>query len=145
MFQHDILQPSCRLFSGFDDTFAAPHSRHTEVRAEDVSKQSALRILAESPEAGLALVESRDHSQVFMTGHLEYDRGTLDAEFRRDQERGMNPIPPNNYYPGNDPSRLPNMNWRAHAHLFYCNWLNYYVYQETPFSLTAIARDRQGK
>ena len=144
IFDHNILQPGCRLFRGFDDTFTAPHSRHTEVRTQDVSRESALRVLAESPEAGFALAESLDHSQVFMTGHLEYDRDTLDAEFRRDQERGMNPAPPSHYYPGNDPSRSPNVNWRAHAHLFYCNWLNYYVYQETPFSLTAIARNRQG-
>ena len=115
------------------------------MRANDLLKQPGLRILAESPEAGLALAESHDHSQVFMTGHLEYDRDTLDAEFRRDQERGMNPIPPSHYYPGNDPANLPRVNWRAHAHLFYCNWLNYYVYQETPFSLTAIGRTRQGQ
>ena len=145
VFEHEILQPGCRLFRGFDDSFTAPHSRHTEVRANDLAKHSGLRILAESPEAGLALAESLDHSQVFMTGHLEYDRGTLDAEFRRDQERGMNPIPPSHYYPGNDPANLPRVNWRAHAHLFYCNWLNYYVYQETPFSLTAISRNRQGQ
>ncbi|WP_374291072.1 homoserine O-succinyltransferase [Desulfovibrio desulfuricans] len=144
IFDHNILQPGCRLFRGFDDTFTAPHSRHTEVRAQDVSNQPALRILAQSPEAGLALAESLDHSQVFMTGHLEYDRDTLDAEFRRDLERGMNPQPPSHYYPDNDPSRPPHVSWRAHAHLFYCNWLNYYVYQETPFSLTAIARNRQG-
>mgnify|MGYP000293973547 FL=1 len=92
-----------------------------------------LRILAESDEAGLTLVESLDHSQVFMTGHLEYDRGTLDAEYRRDLARGMNPHVPSHYYPNDDPSQLPRMNWRAHAHLFYNNWLNYYVYQETPY------------
>jgi Homoserine trans-succinylase len=89
IFDHNILQPGCRLFRGFDDTFTAPHSRHTEVRVQDVSNQPALRVLAQSPEAGLALAESLDHSQVFMTGHLEYDRDTLDAEFRRDLERGM--------------------------------------------------------
>lgn len=145
VFEHEILQPGCRLFRGFDDTFTAPHSRHTEVRANDLIKQPDLRILAESQEAGLALAERTDHSQVFITGHLEYDRDTLDAEFRRDSERGMNPIPPSHYYPGNDPTKLPQVNWRAHAHLFYCNWLNYYVYQETPFSLTAITRNRQGQ
>ena len=117
----------------FDDDFPAPHSRHTEVRAEDVRRTPNLRILAESDEAGLTLVESLDHSQVFMTGHLEYDRGTLDAEYRRDLARGMNPHVPSHYYPNDDPSQLPRMNWRAHAHLFYNNWLNYYVYQETPY------------
>ena len=78
-----------------------------------------------------------------MTGHLEYDRGTLDAEYRRDVDRGLNPRVPEHYYPHDDPAAMPRMNWRAHAHLFYCNWLNYYVYQETPFSLTAIAQNRE--
>ena len=133
IFRHQVLHPDCRLFRGFDDDFPAPHSRHTEVRAEDVRRTPNLRILAESDEAGLTLVESLDHSQVFMTGHLEYDRGTLDAEYRRDLARGMNPHVPSHYYPNDDPSQLPRMNWRAHAHLFYNNWLNYYVYQETPY------------
>ena len=133
IFRHQVLHPDCRLFRGFDDDFPAPHSRHTEVRAEDVRRTPNLHILAESDEAGLTLVESLDHSQVFMTGHLEYDRGTLDAEYRRDLARGMNPHVPSHYYPNDDPSQLPRMNWRAHAHLFYNNWLNYYVYQETPY------------
>ena len=133
IFRHQVLHPDCRLFRGFDDDFPAPHSRHTEVRAEDVRRTPNLRILAESDEAGLTLVESLDHSQVFMTGHLEYDRGTLDAEYRRDLARGMDPHVPSHYYPNDDPSQLPRMNWRAHAHLFYNNWLNYYVYQETPY------------
>ena len=133
IFRHQVLHPDCRLFRGFDDDFPAPHSRHTEVRAEDVRRTPNLRILAESDEAGLTLVESLDHSQVFMTGHLEYDRGTLDAEYRRDLARGMDPHVPSHYYPNDDPGQLPRMNWRAHAHLFYNNWLNYYVYQETPY------------
>jgi homoserine O-succinyltransferase len=143
IFEHEVLQPACRLFRGFDDTFLAPHSRHTEVREEDVRQEPRLRVLARSAEAGLALLETVDHSQVFMTGHLEYDRGTLDEEYRRDLERGLNPAPPRHYYPGDDPTAMPAMHWRAHAHLFYSNWLNYYVYQETPFSLTAIAENRQ--
>ncbi|RRD71028.1 MULTISPECIES: homoserine O-succinyltransferase [unclassified Desulfovibrio] len=143
VFDHDVLHPGCHLFRGFDDTFTAPHSRHTGVRTEDVLNEPRLRVLAESREAGLTLAESRDHSQVFMTGHLEYDRGTLDAEFRRDQGKGLNPIPPRHYYPAENPDLAPRMNWRAHAHLFYSNWLNYYVYQETPFSLAAITGNRQ--
>ena len=131
-----MRQTSCRLFRGFDDDFPAPHSRHTEVRSEDVRKIPDLRILAESDEAGLTLVERVDHAQVFMTGHLEYDRGTLDAEYRRDRLRGMDTPPPLHYYPDEDPDRLPVMTWRAHAHLFYSNWLNYYVYQGTPFDFT---------
>ena len=140
IFCHEVLYPECRLFRGFDDEFLAPHSRHTEVRAEDVLKVPNLRILAQSSEAGMALAESLDHSQVFMTGHLEYDRGTLDAEYRRDLDKGLDPAMPRHYYPGDNPSAMPLMTWRAHAHLFYSNWLNYYVYQETPFSLTAISR-----
>ena len=141
IFRHHVLHASCRLFRGFDDEFPAPHSRHTEIRAEDVAKVPNLRILAESDEAGLTLVESVDHKQVFMTGHLEYDRGTLDAEYRRDILRGMNPQPPLHYYPQEDPQRMPLMTWRAHAHLFYSNWLNYYVYQDTPFDFTREAGD----
>lgn len=139
IFCHEVLNPECRLFRGFDDEFLAPHSRHTEVRTEDVLHHSELRILAESAEVGLAVAESRDQRQVFMTGHLEYDRDTLDAEYRRDLAKGDAPAIPRHYYPGDDPEVMPYMTWRAHAHLFYSNWLNYYVYQETPFSLNAIA------
>ncbi|MDR3362626.1 MAG: homoserine O-succinyltransferase [Desulfovibrio sp.] len=140
IFRHSVLCPGCSLFRGFDDEFFAPHSRHTEIRAEDVGKASELRIMAQSDEAGLTLVESADHTQVFMTGHLEYDRDTLDAEYRRDLQKGLNPQVPKHYYPGDDPANTPPMIWRAHAHLFYSNWLNYYVYQETPFSLESIAK-----
>lgn len=135
VYAHHSLAPLCPLFRGFDDAFLAPHSRNTEVRRIDVEGVGNLRILAESDEAGLAVVESRDHSQVFMTGHLEYDRETLDAEYRRDMGRGLNPEVPRHYYPDGNPENIPAMTWRAHAHLFYSNWLNYYVYQETPFDL----------
>ena len=141
VFEHDILCPECRLFRGFDDTFLAPHSRHTEVRSADVAAAPDLRLLACSDEAGVALVERRDHSQVFMTGHLEYDRDTLDTEYRRDTGRGLHPALPRHYYPHENPENMPRMYWRAHAHLFYSNWLNYYVYQETPYSLNALAWD----
>lgn len=140
IFEHRVLRPSCRLFRGFDDEFRAPHSRHTEVRAGDIAKIPDLEILAESDEAGVAMVESRDHSQVFMTGHLEYERDTLDGEYRRDLGKGLNPRVPAHYYPNDDPARTPVMNWRAHAHLFYCNWLNYYVYQETPYQLQNLCQ-----
>ncbi|MBQ7738617.1 MAG: homoserine O-succinyltransferase [Desulfovibrionaceae bacterium] len=138
IYAHQVLHPECRLFRGFDDSFYAPHSRHTEVRSEDVLKVPALRILAASREAGLLMVENRDHSQIFVTGHLEYDRDTLDMEYHRDINRGLNPEMPKHYYPDDDPTSVPNMRWRAHAHLFFSNWLNFYVYQETPFSLNAI-------
>lgn len=140
IFEHRVLRPSCRLFRGFDDEFRAPHSRHTEVRAGDIAKIPDLEILAESDEAGVTMVESRDHSQVFMTGHLEYERDTLDGEYRRDLGKGLNPRVPAHYYPNDDPARTPVMNWRAHAHLFYCNWLNYYVYQETPYQLRNLCQ-----
>ncbi|MBQ9537536.1 MAG: homoserine O-succinyltransferase [Desulfovibrionaceae bacterium] len=138
IFTHQVLHPECRLFRGFDDIFYAPHSRHTEIRAEDVLKVGELRILAASREAGLAIVENRDHSQVFITGHLEYDRDTLDIEYHRDIDRGLNPCMPEHYYPNDNPEDIPNMRWRAHAHLFFTNWLNYYVYQETPYLLNTI-------
>ncbi|MDR3358550.1 MAG: homoserine O-succinyltransferase [Desulfovibrio sp.] len=139
VFTHSVLCPECRLFRGFDDEFTAPHSRHTEIRAEDVRLVPELRILAQSGKAGLAVLESAEHAQVFMTGHLEYDRGTLDAEYRRDLEKNRNPAVPENYYPDDNPAAMPRMTWRAHAHLFYSNWLNYYVYQETPFGFTSLA------
>ncbi|MBO4683926.1 MAG: homoserine O-succinyltransferase, partial [Desulfovibrio sp.] len=136
VFEHDVLEPTCNLFRGFDDVFHAPHSRHTEVRAKDVRKVPELNILAESREAGLAMVERFDHSQVFMTGHLEYDRNTLDKEYKRDLAKGLPINMPRHYYPGDNPDATPVVNWRAHAHLFFSNWLNYYVYQETPYSFT---------
>ena len=136
VFEHDVLEPTCNLFRGFDDVFHAPHSRHTEVRAKDVRKVPELNILAESREAGLAMVERFDHSQVFMTGHLEYDRNTLDKEYKRDLAKGLPINMPRHYYPGDNPDATPVVNWRAHAHLFFSTWLNYYVYQETPYSFT---------
>lgn len=138
IFEHRVLRPSCRLFRGFDDVFRAPHSRHTGVSAEDIVKIPGLELLAESDEAGVTMVESRDHSQVFMTGHLEYERDTLDGEYRRDLAKGLNPRVPAHYYPHDDPARTPSMSWRSHAHLFYSNWLNYYVYQETPYCLPGL-------
>ncbi len=140
IFCHEVLCPQCRLFRGFDDEFLAPHSRHTEIRAADILPHRDLEILSQSNEAGIAMVESRDHSQVFMTGHLEYDRDTLDQEYRRDLGRGLDPAVPAHYYPSDNPENLPLMTWKAHAHLFFSNWLNYYVYQETPYSLSSISR-----
>lgn len=142
VFQHEVLYPQSRLFRGFDDEFPAPHSRHTGIRVEDVLRRPELRLLSSSEEAGVAMVEKTDQSQVFMTGHLEYDRETLDMEYRRDVNKGLNPAPPAHYYPGDNPDRRPLMTWKAHAHLFFSNWLNYYVYQETPYSLSAIGARR---
>lgn len=138
IFCHEALYPHCSLFRGFDDEFLAPHSRHTEIRVQDVLQEPDLRILAQSAEAGLAMLESHNQRQVFMTGHLEYDGDTLDREYKRDLAKGLEPEVPRHYYPLDDPANRPIMSWRAHAHLFFSNWLNYYVYQETPFSLSAI-------
>lgn len=138
IFSHTINEPTNRLFRGFDDVFHAPHSRHTEVRREDIAATGALDILAESEEAGVLVAGTPDGRSLFITGHLEYDRETLDAEYRRDMAKGMDIAPPAHYYPEDDPSRPPLVSWRAHAHLFYSNWLNYCVYQDTPYLLGDI-------
>lgn len=139
VFRHEVIEPKSRLFRGFDDEFLAPHSRYTENHAIDVLRCPELSVVAHSDEAGAATIESIDKKHVFMTGHLEYDRETLDFEYKRDLAKGINPSMPENYYPGNNAGLEPLMTWRAHAHLFFSNWLNYYVYQETPFLLTSIA------
>lgn len=138
VFRHQVIYPECRLFRGFDDEFLMPHSRHTEIRAEDIAQFDDLRILAQSPDAGVAMLETTDRSQVFVTGHLEYDRDTLDLEYRRDIDKGLKPKLPENYYPNDNPAFVPAMKWKAHAHLFFNNWLNYYVYQDTPYVLENV-------
>jgi homoserine O-succinyltransferase/O-acetyltransferase len=141
VFQHRVLDPHAQLLRGFDEEFPAPHSRHTEVRAEDVRAARGLTVLAESGEAGLYLATSEDGRQVFVTGHPEYDRDTLRSEYERDMALGRPIAVPRNYFPGDDPSRPPMMTWRSHAFLLYANWLNYYVYQRTPFDVAAIPRE----
>ena len=142
IFSHTINDPTNQLFRGFDDVFHAPHARHTEVRGEDIAKIPTLEILAESDEAGVLVAGTLDGRSMFITGHLEYDRDTLDAEYRRDVAKGMEIAPPAHYYPGDDATRPPLVSWRAHAHLFYSNWLNYCVYQATPYRLDDIPTDR---
>ena len=124
------------LLRGFDDTFPIPQSRHTTIHTEDILKRKELEILAESAEAGVTIVKSKDNRQIFMTGHLEYDTMTLAEEYYRDIDKGMKVPLPKNYFPTNNVNRMPTSYWRATAHLFYTNWLNYYVYQETPFNFT---------
>ncbi len=124
------------LLRGFDDTFPIPQSRHTTIKKEDILKVPELEILAESAEAGVTIVKSKDNRQIFMTGHLEYDTMTLAEEFYRDTDKGMKVPLPKNYFPTNNVNRMPTSYWRSTAHLFYTNWLNYYVYQETPFNFT---------
>lgn len=133
VFEHRTLAPTDRLLRGFDDVFLAPHSRHTEVRRADIERVDEVGILAESDEAGVYLVGSRDGRHVFVTGHSEYDPLTLKAEYDRDVAKGLPIRVPRNYYPDDDPSRPPLVRWRGHANLLFANWLNYHVYQVTPF------------
>lgn len=138
LFHHRVLDQKEPLLRGFDELFLAPHSRHTEVRSEDIEAQGALKLLAVSDEAGAYIAASRDGRDVFVTGHPEYDRLTLKGEYDRDVAKGLPIKVPANYFPGDDPSRPPLMAWRSHAHLLYANWLNYYVYQATPFDLERL-------
>jgi homoserine O-succinyltransferase len=133
IFEHRTLVPTERLLRGFDDVFLAPHSRHTEVRREDIERIPELHILAESDDAGVYIASSRDGRHIFVTGHSEYDPLTLKAEYDRDVKKGLPIHVPKNYYPNDDPSQVPNVRWRGHANLLYTNWLNYYVYQVTPY------------
>ena len=129
------------LFRGFDDEFMAPHSRHTEIRREDLEKIPRLKILASSEEAGIYAAMTGSGKQIFITGHSEYDAMTLDAEYKRDVSQGKPIEIPKNYYPNNDPEQAPNVCWRSHANLLYSNWLNYFVYQTTPFDIEKV-RDK---
>ena len=139
IYSHRVLVPSSRLMRGFDDPFWAPHSRYTGNREEDlVATKKGLEILSNSEEAGLYIAASADRRQVFVTGHSEYDQTTLHDEFSRDMEKGLKPKPPANYYEGDDPNNPPLMRWRSHAYLLFSNWLNYYVYQETPYNWAAM-------
>ena len=133
IFEHRVLYPTEPLLRGFNDTFCAPHSRHTEVRAKDVQKHPELKLLSLSDEAGVYIVEARSGRQFFVMGHSEYDKDTLKQEYFRDLGKGMNPQIPKHYFPNDDPKREPPVTWRSHGHLLYTNWLNYYVYQTTPY------------
>ncbi|MEA4823812.1 MAG: homoserine O-succinyltransferase [Clostridiaceae bacterium] len=138
VFEHTVLDPQCPLFRGFDDTFDAPHSRHTEVRREDIEREPTLSILAESDEAGVYLVSDKEGRRIFVTGHSEYDADTLAFEYFRDQSKGLAIEVPKHYFPGDDPTKTPHVTWRAHSTLLFTNWLNYYVYQSTPYDLTEL-------
>ena len=127
------------LLRGFDDLFPSPQSRHTEIRRSDIENNPNLTILAESEESGVLLVKSNNNRQIFMTGHLEYDTETLEMEYRRDLKIGLTNVEmPKHYFPNDDPTQRPISTWRSIAHLFYSNWLNYYVYQETPYELEGL-------
>lgn len=138
IFEHRTNNPLLPIFRGFDEIFYVPHSRHTEVRREDILKVKDLDLISESDESGVYMVMARGGREIFVTGHSEYSPLTLDTEYRRDLDKGLPIDMPVNYYRDNDPAKGPLVRWRAHANLFFQNWLNYYVYQETPFDINEI-------
>ncbi len=133
VFPHRLNKRNVNLLRGFDEVYHVPQSRHTEVRKEDIGKRPELELLSESDEAGVYIVATKDGKQIFVTGHSEYDPLTLKWEYDRDANKGLEIDIPQHYFPDNDPSRQPVSRWRAHANLLYSNWLNYYVYQNTPY------------
>lgn len=135
LFWHKVLNRKIPLVRGFDDCFLAPHSRHTEVPMDAVRDDERITVLAESDEVGLFLAMADDGRQIFVMGHPEYDRVTLDGEYKRDLSKGLEIAMPKNYYPDDDPDKTPLLKWRATANNLYTNWLNYYVYQATPYDM----------
>ena len=133
VFKHEITKQNVKLLSGFDDEFYVPHSRYTEIRKVDIDKINGLEILAKSKDAGIYIVSAKEGHQIFITGHSEYDKLTLKNEYDRDIANGINIDVPQNYYPGDNPLNTPVVKWRSHSNLLFTNWLNYYVYQETPY------------
>ena len=138
VFPHDIVRKQSPLFRGFDDQFFVPHSRYTTNKLEDIAAHPELQLLATSPDAGLFAVKSEDNRRFFITGHPEYDPDTLANEYFRDVNKGLDIAVPANYFPDDDPTQPPVVRWRSAAQLFYTNWLNYYVYQTTPYDITQI-------
>ncbi len=138
IFTHKNLKPKRPLMRGFDDFFRAPHSRHTEISTKDITKVPALEVLAASDDTGAYIIASKDGRQIFVTGHPEYDADTLATEYFRDVDKGLPISVPKNYFINDDPSTTPQHTWRAHAQLLYTNWLNYYVYQTTPYNIDEI-------
>ena len=138
IFSQKPLDPQLPIFRGFDDEFMMPHSRHTEIRREDILANPNLNLIAESDECGVSVVMAREGREFFITGHLEYAPNTLDNEYKRDKDIRKDVAPPLNYYRNNNPANPPLVTWRSHANLFYTNWVNYYVYQETPYNIEDI-------
>lgn len=141
IFPHTVEHKTSMLFRGFDDVFFAPHSRHTEIRREDVEKVPELKILASSEQAGVLAISTKKGRQIFVTGHLEYDQYTLAKEYERDVALGLDIEVPVNYYPDDDPTKPPFVKWRSHANLLFYNWLNYFVYQTTPYDIKNIDKE----
>jgi len=140
VYRHKLLNPKTRLFRGFDDEFFMPHSRYTEVREADILKVPDLELLSVSDEAGVCVIKSADNRHVFITGHPEYDADTLALEYFRDVKKGLPIDIPKNYFPNDDTTAPPFVHWRAHAQLIYTNWLNYYVYQSTPYDIKEVGK-----
>ena len=138
IFPQRIIDMRLPIFRGFDDTFMMPHSRHTEIRHSDIERCKELKLIADSADCGVSIVMARQGREFFVTGHLEYAPNTLDNEYRRDVGVRDDVDLPRNYYPNDDPSQPPMVTWRAHANLFYNNWVNYYIYQETPYDINKI-------
>ncbi len=143
IYDHEVEHKSSILFRGFDDVFPAPHSRHTTILREDVEKVPQLKILASSKEAGLYVVSTAKGRQIFVTGHSEYDAGTLAKEYFRDVNAGLAIKVPHNYFPDDNPNLAPKVTWRSHANLLYSNWLNYFVYQVTPYDIAQISGNEE--
>ena len=138
VFKHTVSDKTNPIFRGFDDEFFVPHSRHTEVRREDIEKVSEIKIISESQDAGVYMVMARGGREFFITGHSEYAPNTLDDEYKRDVNKGLDIHVPDNYYRNDDPTQGPIVRWRSHANLLFTNWLNYFVYQETPYDISRI-------
>ena len=138
VFPHKVVRKSSILFRGFDDVFMVPHSRHTTILPEDVKACSALKVLAASDEAGLYAISTKNGRQIFITGHSEYDAETLKREYMRDKNLGLPIDVPVNYFPNDDDTKAPRVTWRSHANLLFSNWLNYFVYQTTPYNLNEL-------
>ena len=138
IFPQQKLDAQLPIFRGFDDEFQMPHSRHSEIRREDILANPALTLIAESTDSGVSIVMARGGREFYITGHMEYSPDTLDHEYRRDKDIRDDVDIPRNYYRDDDPEKGPNVSWRAHANLFYANWINYYVYQETPYNINEI-------
>ena len=141
VFEHHADYKRSMLLRGFDDTFMVPHSRHTTVLAEDIKAHKELKILASSKEAGVYAVSTKNGKQIFITGHSEYDQGTLKNEYLRDLNEGKPIEIPKNYFPNDNPNKAPHVSWRGHSNLIYSNWLNYFVYQTTPYDITEISEE----
>ena len=138
VFKQYPLHPLLPIFRGFDDFFYMPHSRHTEIREEEIIRNKELTLIANSPDSGVSMVMARNGREFFITGHLEYSPDTLDKEYRRDIDKRDDVEMPVNYYIDNNPVNKPLVTWRSHANLMFCNWINYYVYQETPYDISKI-------